>query len=136
MVEPVHVLPSNASVCFEAVRGFAGLVRVRGGTLDDASWLRPTRHIWTRRKQPWITLPEGDQVFEGLEVIRCRRQRQIGARGHRPVPHSVESTFEQQLGRSRDQCLATPFTFRGRRGDHRAIVPVIIGSSVPNRCDL
>jgi hypothetical protein len=23
-----------------------GVVRVRGGTLDDTSWLRPTRHIW------------------------------------------------------------------------------------------
>jgi hypothetical protein len=42
-----------------------GLARLRGGTLDDTSWLRPTRHIWTRRKQAWITLPEGDEVFEG-----------------------------------------------------------------------
>ena len=41
-----------------------GVVRVRGGTLDDTSWLRPTRHTWTRRKQPWVTLPEGDEVFE------------------------------------------------------------------------
>ena len=41
-----------------------GVVRVRGGTLDDTSWLRPTRHIWTSRKQPWITFPEGDEVFE------------------------------------------------------------------------
>ena len=41
-----------------------GLHRVRAGTLDDTLWLRPTRHIWTRSKQPWITLLEGDQVFE------------------------------------------------------------------------
>ena len=41
-----------------------GIVRVRAGTLDDTSWLRPTRHIWTRSKQPWIALPEGDEVFE------------------------------------------------------------------------
>lgn len=41
-----------------------GMVRVRAGTLDDTSWLRPTRHIWTRSKQPWITLTEGDEVFE------------------------------------------------------------------------
>src|SRR5205807_276514 len=34
-----------------------GVVRVRGGTLDDTSWLRPTRHIWTRRKQPWVCCP-------------------------------------------------------------------------------
>ncbi len=41
-----------------------GVVRVRGGTLDDTSWLRPTRHIWTSRKQQSITFPEGDEVFE------------------------------------------------------------------------
>jgi hypothetical protein len=41
-----------------------GVIRVRAGTLDDTSWLRPTRHIWTRSKQPWITLPKGDEVFE------------------------------------------------------------------------
>jgi hypothetical protein len=36
---------------------------VRAGTLDDTSWLRPTVHLWTRSKQPWITLPDGDQSF-------------------------------------------------------------------------
>jgi hypothetical protein len=41
-----------------------GVHRVRAGTLDDTSWLRPTRHIWTRSKQPWITFAEGDEVFE------------------------------------------------------------------------
>jgi hypothetical protein len=41
------------------------VVRVRGGTLDDTSWLRPTRHICTRSKQPWVKLPEGGEVFEG-----------------------------------------------------------------------
>ncbi|MBV9551702.1 MAG: GFA family protein [Alphaproteobacteria bacterium] len=37
--------------------------RVRAGTLDDTSWLRPTEHFWIRSKQPWVTLPEGDKVF-------------------------------------------------------------------------
>jgi hypothetical protein len=37
--------------------------RVRAGTLDDTSWLRPTAHFFTRSKQPWVVLPEGDQVF-------------------------------------------------------------------------
>jgi hypothetical protein len=41
-----------------------GVARVRAGTLDDTSWLRPTRHIWTRSEQPWVTFGEGDQVFE------------------------------------------------------------------------
>src|SRR4051794_31509248 len=26
---------------------------VRGGTLDDTSWLKPTTHFYTRNKQPW-----------------------------------------------------------------------------------
>ena len=61
---------NNRLVCPECGSWICGLprdgvVRVRGGTLDDTSWLRPTRHIWTRRKQPWIMLPEGDEVFEG-----------------------------------------------------------------------
>lgn len=38
--------------------------RVRAGTLDDTSWVRPTTHFWTRSKQPWVVLPEGDKVFE------------------------------------------------------------------------
>jgi hypothetical protein len=41
-----------------------GLMRFRAGTLDDTSWLRPTRHIWTRSRQPWITFPDGDEIFE------------------------------------------------------------------------
>ena len=56
-------------VCPECGSGVAspprdGVVRVRAGTLDDTSWLRPTRHIWTRSKQPWVVFAEGDQIFE------------------------------------------------------------------------
>ncbi len=40
------------------------LRRVRVSTLDDTSWIQPTVHFWTRSKQPWIILPEGDQSFE------------------------------------------------------------------------
>ena len=42
-----------------------GLHRVRAGTLDDTSWLRPTRHIWTRSKQPWVVFGTEDEIFEG-----------------------------------------------------------------------
>src|SRR4051794_34715667 len=37
---------------------------VRAGTLDDTSWLHPTVHFWTRRKQPWIMLSENSESFE------------------------------------------------------------------------
>ena len=43
----------------------AGMIRVvRGGTLDDTSWLKPTTHFWTRSKQPWVVLPEGATIHE------------------------------------------------------------------------
>jgi hypothetical protein len=60
--------PECASwICNGAIPGIgrSGPVRrVRPGTLDDRSWLRPTAHFWTRSKQPWFVLPSGDQAFE------------------------------------------------------------------------
>jgi hypothetical protein len=52
-----HALPVLPRVA-GAFRG------VRAGSLDDTSWLRPTAHIWTRSKQPWVVLPDGDRQFE------------------------------------------------------------------------
>jgi hypothetical protein len=44
---------------------YPGMTRVvRGGTLDDTSWLSPTAHYWTRSRQPWVVLPEGTTVLE------------------------------------------------------------------------
>ena len=37
---------------------------VRAGTLDDTSWVRPTTHFWTRRKQPRVVLAVGDVIYE------------------------------------------------------------------------
>jgi len=41
-----------------------GLLRLRAGTLDDTSCCARQRIFSTRSKQPWITLPGGDQIFE------------------------------------------------------------------------
>ena len=38
---------------------------VRTGTLDDPSAVAPDVHIYTRSKQPWVTLPPGVPAFEG-----------------------------------------------------------------------
>ena len=44
---------------------YRGTVRVvRGGTLDDTSWLNPQTHFWTRSKQPWVALPQDATLFE------------------------------------------------------------------------
>lgn len=55
-----------------------GMVRVvRGGTLDDTAWVRPTTHYWTRSAQPWLV----------LEGIRHETQPDIAA----PVPRDAVS---------------------------------------------
>jgi glutathione S-transferase len=37
--------------------------------------LRPTRHIWTRSKQPWVIFSEGDETFDGTaNLVRVVRE--------------------------------------------------------------
>jgi len=31
---------------------------IKPGTLDDASWLMPATHFWTRSAQNWVVIPE------------------------------------------------------------------------------
>jgi len=40
------------------------LLRLKPGTLDDTSWLKPIRQFWTQSRQPWLDLPSGLQPFE------------------------------------------------------------------------
>jgi hypothetical protein len=56
--------PNCSSWIFAGPRPDSTVRNVRAGTLDDTSWLRPTVHFWTLRKQPWVVLPEGVQSFE------------------------------------------------------------------------
>lgn len=58
------VCPDCGSWVSSAPRPGATVRTIRGGTLDDTSGLKPSAHLWTRSKQPWITLPEGDHKFE------------------------------------------------------------------------
>ena len=39
------------------------VLSVKAGTLDDTSRLRPTAHYWTKRKQPWVTIPDDVATF-------------------------------------------------------------------------
>ena len=36
-----------------------GIAVVRAGTLDDSHLIDVVAHIWTKRKQAWLALPEG-----------------------------------------------------------------------------
>lgn len=35
------------------------VLSLRGGTLDDTSWIEPVGDIWLRSKQLWVEIPEG-----------------------------------------------------------------------------
>jgi hypothetical protein len=37
----------------------SGMLMLRAGTLDRSDELNVTFHIWTKRKQAWITIPDG-----------------------------------------------------------------------------
>ena len=45
--------------------GYAKVLFVRGGTLDDPSSIEPDVHIYTSSKLPWIALPDSAPAFEG-----------------------------------------------------------------------
>lgn len=37
---------------------------IKPGTLDETDWLKPVAHLWVKRKQPWITIPDDIPAFE------------------------------------------------------------------------
>ena len=41
-----------------------GLRGISAGTLDDKDWFRIDRHIWSRSARPWVSIPEGVEVYE------------------------------------------------------------------------
>jgi hypothetical protein len=47
------------SPLFTEAAAFADVTFVKGGSLDDASWIQPTLHIWCDSAQPWDALPDG-----------------------------------------------------------------------------
>ena len=40
------------------------LIRLKPGTLGDTSFLQPDYHVWVKRKQPWITIPDWMSRFD------------------------------------------------------------------------
>ena len=37
---------------------------LKPGTLDDTAWLEPDSHYWTKRKQLWVSIPDGVRCFD------------------------------------------------------------------------
>lgn len=45
----------------------SALMSIKAGTLNDTSNLNPHAHYWTKRRQPWIFLPDDVACFEEAE---------------------------------------------------------------------
>ena len=54
-----HVCATCHTRIFNTTSAAPGLAVVRAGALDDSNRLTPIAHIWTSRKQGWISIPEG-----------------------------------------------------------------------------
>ena len=53
------------SALFTDAEAFAGMTFIKGGSLDDPSWIQPTLHIWCGSAQPWDKLPDGATCIPG-----------------------------------------------------------------------
>ncbi|MEL6878394.1 MAG: GFA family protein [Pseudomonadota bacterium] len=53
-----HFCPKCGTRVYHAGANRPGMVTIKGGSLDDASELRPVAHIWTRSRQNWVILSD------------------------------------------------------------------------------
>jgi hypothetical protein len=44
--------------------GYAGIIALKPGTLDDTSGLRPIAHMWYRSAQPWLDVGNDLPVYQ------------------------------------------------------------------------
>jgi hypothetical protein len=63
--KPVHrnFCPDCGSPVTSIIEARPGLSFIKAGTLDDASWLKPTVEIWCGSAQPWVSLVGDRQKF-------------------------------------------------------------------------
>ena len=60
-----HFCPTCGVRVFHDPQALPGTYNVKAGTLDDTAWLAPAVQVWTKSRQPWVTLPEGLASVEG-----------------------------------------------------------------------
>jgi hypothetical protein len=60
----VHRCPACHVALWSHYGGRLQVAFVRAGTLDDAAAVRPSAHIFTRSKLPWVALPADQPAFE------------------------------------------------------------------------
>ena len=56
--------PRCGTTLFSRWQEDKGELALLGGTFDDTSWITVDRHVWTRSKQHWFSIPPGPPAFE------------------------------------------------------------------------
>ena len=67
--------------------GLPGVFILKGGTLNDTSWLAPQIEVWGRSAQPWVGVDESRPRMErGVGQVdgQARRALRLGAALDRP----------------------------------------------------
>jgi hypothetical protein len=60
-----HYCGSCGSHVYSHGAAYGAIAFIKAGTLDDATWVAPTVHIWSAEKLPWVSIPEGATQFPG-----------------------------------------------------------------------
>ena len=55
--------PECGSRLFAEADAMAGMWIVLAGSMDDASWIKPSAHIFTSHAQPWANIPADAVTF-------------------------------------------------------------------------
>ena len=49
---------------YAEIRATPDIIAVWAGTFDDAEWIAPKAHIWTKSKQGWLRFAASDVVYD------------------------------------------------------------------------
>ncbi|MFJ7285690.1 GFA family protein [Pseudomonas sp. NPDC099000] len=53
-----RICPQCHTRLYNTTSAAPGMVVLRAGTLDDSTQINPIAHIWVKRKQAWVWLPD------------------------------------------------------------------------------
>jgi hypothetical protein len=60
-----HFCPTCGSAVMVTLDRYPDIRSMMGGSLDDKSRLAPAFSLWCSSGQPWLTLPDGIELFPG-----------------------------------------------------------------------
>ena len=59
-----HCCANCGSALWFAGKEYPGILALKPGAFDDASWFAPIAHLWVRSKQPWLVLDSSIRQYE------------------------------------------------------------------------